>query len=57
MYYISYIIYYIYYYIDILYIIYYIYYIYTASTNIKVKIHKTKFEAGCSYKDCNQFLL
>ena len=27
----------------------------TASTNIK--IHKAKFEAGCSYKDCNQFLI
>ena len=27
----------------------------TASTNIKIR--KAKFEAGCSYKDCNQFLL
>ena len=26
----------------------------TASTNIK--IYKANFEAGCSYKDCNQFI-
>ena len=31
-----------------------IFFILTDSTNIK--IHKAKFEAGCSYKDCNQFL-
>ena len=32
-----------------------IFFILPSSTNIK--IHKAKFEAGCSYKDCNQFLL
>ena len=31
-----------------------IFFILTPFTN--TKIHKTKFEAGCSYKDCNQFL-
>ena len=32
-----------------------IFFILKASTNIKS--HKAKFEDGCSYKDCNQFLL
>ena len=32
-----------------------IFFILTSSTNIKIR--KAKFEAGCSYKDCNQFLL
>ena len=31
------------------------FFILTASRNIK--IHGTKFEVGCSYKECNQFLL
>ena len=32
-----------------------IFFLFTASKNIKN--HKEKFEVGCSYKDCNQFLL
>ena len=32
-----------------------IFFILTSSTNIK--IYKAKFEAGCFYKDCKQFLL
>ena len=32
-----------------------IFLIFTASTNIKIR--KAKFEAGCSYKICNKFVL
>ena len=32
-----------------------VFFLLTDPTNIK--IHKAKYEAGCSYKDCNQFLL
>ena len=32
-----------------------IFFILTVSTNIKIRM--TKFEAGCSYKDCSLFLL